>query len=148
MADNSNWRELMGDDRYAALTGIEVVEARPGFAKTRLQLAEKHLNGHGRIQGGVIFTLADYTSALASNMAGIPNTAVTANISYLRGVWGEGVLTAEGKVLKAGRRASFISVDVLNGEGKLVATFQSNTMTVEGVQPILTPEGGIDTITK
>lgn len=130
MADNGNWRELMGDDAYAALTGIEVLEAKPGYAKTRLPVTPKVLNGHGNVHGGAYFTMADYTAALASNMYGVPTIAVNGSISFLRACR-EGQLVAEAKTVKVGRRMTFMTVEIVDTEGKLAATFQSGSISVE-----------------
>ena len=53
-------KEVIHNDRFAKYVGIRLVEVGKGYAVTELTLNENHLNGLDRIQGGVIFTLADY----------------------------------------------------------------------------------------
>ena len=131
MADNSTWREVMGDDVYALrTTGIEVVEAKPGYARTRLPVTPAIMNGHGNVHGGAYFTLADYTAALASNMLGPRNMAVNGSISFLRAVRG-GELIAEARTVKSGKRMSFMTVEIRDASGELAAVFQSSSITVD-----------------
>lgn len=130
MADNNTWREIMGDDVYALeTTGIEVVEAGPGYARTRLPVTPAILNGHGNVHGGAFFTLADYTAALASNMLGTPTAAVNGSISFLRAVR-EGELRAEAKTVKSGRRMTFMTVEVFDGRDRLAAVFHGGSISV------------------
>ncbi len=131
MADNSTWREVMGDDVYALrTTGIEVVEAKAGYARTRLPVTPAIMNGHGNVHGGAYFTLADYTAALASNMLGPRNMAVNGSISFLRAVR-SGELIAEARTVKSGKRMSFMTVEIRDASGELAAIFQSSSITVD-----------------
>ena len=135
MADNSTWREVMGDDVYALrTTGIEVVEAKAGYARTRLPVTPAIMNGHGNVHGGAYFTLADYTAALASNMLGPRNMAVNGSISFLRAVRA-GELIAEARTVKSGKRMSFMTVEIRDASGELAATFQSSSITVDRPRP-------------
>ncbi len=120
---------MMGVDNYANLTGIEVLLAEPGYAKTRLPVKKEILNGHGKVHGGAYFTLADYTAALASNMLGTPTTAINGSISFLKAVR-EGELTAEAKTVKSGKRMTFMTVEIYDDKGNLAAIFQSGAITV------------------
>jgi uncharacterized domain 1 len=130
MTDNSNWREIMGDDAYALkTTGIEVVEVRPGYAKTRLPVTPAIMNGHGNVHGGAYFTLADYTAALASNMLGTPTIATNGSISFLRAVQ-DGELVAEAKTVKSGKRMNFMMVEIFDAAGVLSALFQGSSISV------------------
>ena len=57
-------------DRFAALAGIELLEVSPGYAKVKMPIDERHLNGVSCVHGGAIFTLADFALAVASNSHG------------------------------------------------------------------------------
>jgi hypothetical protein len=39
---------------------MRLLELRPGFAKTCLTVEDRHLDNVGTLQGGAIFTLADF----------------------------------------------------------------------------------------
>ena len=72
------------NDRFAASSGMRLVELRPGFARTSLEIEERHLNSVGIVQGGAIFTLADLAFAMACNSAGKVAVAVSTNLSFLK----------------------------------------------------------------
>ncbi len=118
----SELRKYFAADRFATGIGIELLEVKEGYARARLAVTEGHLNAAGVIQGGAVFTLADYAFAACCNSHGTLALAINANINFLRGVRG-GVLTAEAREEACGRALSTCQVRVTNEEGALVALF-------------------------
>ncbi len=110
------------NDRFARLVGIRLVEAAPGRAVAELELKEDHLNGVDRVQGGVIFTLADYAFAAASNAEGFPTVGVNVNISFFKAPKGP-VIRALAREIQAGKRICGYQVDVLDADDSMVASF-------------------------
>ena len=45
-------------DHFAMDAGIELKEAKPGYAVACVNVIEKHLNAGGVVQGGLLCTLA------------------------------------------------------------------------------------------
>ena len=72
------------NDRFAARNDIELLEVGPGFARAKMTVHPHHWNGVGTVQGGAIFTLADFAFAAASNSHGTVAVAVNVNISFLK----------------------------------------------------------------
>ena len=72
------------NDRFAALIGIEIVKMEFGHAVAKMDISEKHLNGLNMIQGGAIFTLADFAFAVAANASGQETVGLNANIAYFK----------------------------------------------------------------
>ena len=62
--------ELLKNDRFARAAGVEILDIRPGYAKARMKVTEKHLNAGGVCQGGALFTLADLAFAAVANSRG------------------------------------------------------------------------------
>lgn len=61
-------REQFAKDRYATeTTGIEITEVGENFARVELELDERHYNALGNVMGGVLFTMADFAFAVATN---------------------------------------------------------------------------------
>jgi hypothetical protein len=56
LTDTDKARRFLAGDRFAALTGIEIVEAGKGYCKTRMVIEGRHLNAAKVILGGAIFT--------------------------------------------------------------------------------------------
>lgn len=117
-------------DRFAAANGVELIEARPGYARTRLTPDERHRNCVDLVHGGAIFTLAATAFFAAVNSWG--NTALGTNmtISCLKSARG-GTLLAEATEVSRSRRLSTCSVRVTDANGELVALFQGTAFIKE-----------------
>lgn len=114
-------RVYFANDRYAALTGIEILEVRDEYAKTRIVVEDKHLNGNNVVMGGCIYTLADFTFALAANCG--PSESITLNSSIVFNGPAKGkYLYAETEVIKNGRTICNFLVRVTDENERLIAT--------------------------
>jgi acyl-CoA thioesterase len=118
----SELKRFFEGDRFAALVGIELEEVRPGYARARLAVEERHLNGAGVVQGGAIFTLADFTFAAAANSRGRLALAIEAHLTFLRATRA-GSLVAEAREESSSRRLSTCTVRVTDDAGEAVALF-------------------------
>jgi acyl-CoA thioesterase len=119
----SELKRYFEQDRFAAGAGIELVEVREGFARARLTVEDRHLNSAGVIQGGAVFTLADFAFAVACNTHGTLALAVSTHIEFLRGARTGAVLTAEAREESCTRKISTCGIRVTDGDGNLVALF-------------------------
>jgi uncharacterized protein (TIGR00369 family) len=108
----SYFEKIKGQGRQAnpffSLMGIDVVSIGEGNAVLRM------LNGVGWLQGGIFTALSDEAMALAlysllSPREGI--ATISESTSFIRGVR-DGVLIAEGRVIKKGRRVAFAEGEV------------------------------------
>jgi acyl-CoA thioesterase len=115
-------RTFFQGDRFAARNGIELLEVEAGRALARLTLDDRHLNAAGVVQGGAVFTLADFAFAAASNSRGQVALAIEAHVTFLRAVRA-GVLLAEAREESGSRRLSTCTVRVTDEKGGLVALF-------------------------
>jgi acyl-CoA thioesterase len=121
--DLESIRRQFDNDHFAATSGVRLVELRPGFARAVLAVEEKHLNGVGIVQGGAIFTLADFAFGVASNTAGKVAVAISTNLSFLKATR-SGTLYAEASEISRSRRISTCTVRVTDDAADLVALFQ------------------------
>ncbi|MEA2061080.1 MAG: PaaI family thioesterase [Thermodesulfobacteriota bacterium] len=110
------------NDKFAAFVGIRLVKVSPGYALTELELNENHLNGVNMVQGGVIFTLADYAFAAACNAAGCPTIGLSTTISYYRPPTGRKI-KAEAKEISVEKKISGYQVNVMDEDNTVVAAF-------------------------
>ena len=115
-------REFFKDDRYAAFSGIELLEVEPGRAKAKMEIRDMHLNAGNVVQGGAIFTLADLAFAAAVNAYGNLAMSVETSIRYFKGV-GTGTLFAEAKALHVHKKLATFEVTVTNEKEELIASF-------------------------
>ena len=110
-------------DQFAARNNIELIEVRPGFARALMTVQPHHLNGVGTVQGGAIFTLADFAFAAASNSHGTVALAVNVSISFLKAAR-DGQLQAEAREISCNPKLGSYTVEVKNSGGELIAIFQ------------------------
>jgi acyl-CoA thioesterase len=115
-------KEFFKDDRYAVFSGVELLEAEPGRAKTKMEIREMHLNAGNVVQGGAIFTLADLAFAAAANAYGNLAMSIETSIRYFKSVAG-GTLYAEAKIVHLHKKLAVFEVTVTNGKEELIALF-------------------------
>lgn len=109
------------NDRFAKHVGIRLLDISNGYALAELTLNETHLNGLDRVQGGVIFTLADYAFGAASNSQGFPTVGINVNISYYKTPVGK-VIRAEAREISAQNKVCGYQINVTDEDGTLIAT--------------------------
>ena len=115
-------REFFKNDRYAMASGIELLEVEPGRARTKMEIRDMHLNAGNIVQGGAIFTLADFAFAAAVNAYGNFAVSVETSIRYFKGVGG-GTLFAEARVVNGHAKLATFEVRVTNEKEELIALF-------------------------
>jgi len=120
--DTEATKKIFANDRYAALTGVKIIEASTGYCKACLIIEDKHMNAANVVQGGAIFTLADLAFAVASNSHGQLALAINVNISFLKAASVGTLYAVATEVTKPGRLGAY-DVLVTDDEGEIVARF-------------------------
>lgn len=114
-------KEFFAMDRYAMkTTGIEIEAAEEGYAKCSVKIDDRHRGAHGQIMGGVMYTLADFTFAVATNTKDKFTATCTSTINYLS-MAKDDMLIAECKSVKEGRRTVYYETFITDGLENLVA---------------------------
>ena len=121
--DMENIRRCFKNDRFAERTNVELLTLSPGHATAKMVLHPHHLNGLKTIQGGAIFTLADFTFAAAANSHGTVAVAINANITFMKAA-GTGTLWAEAREVSKNFKIGSYLVEVKDDAGDMVAQFQ------------------------
>ncbi|MDR1159311.1 MAG: PaaI family thioesterase [Syntrophomonadaceae bacterium] len=116
-------KEKMSMDYFAALTGIELVLVKPGYAKTKLEIKKKHLNATGVVQGGAVFTLADFALAAATNYDTNVALVIDCQIAFLHPTKEGSTLWAETEQISDSNSLTSYMIKILNEENKLVAQY-------------------------
>ena len=88
-----------------------------------MQLQSHYLNGYGTVQGGAIFTLADFAFAAASNSHGTVAVAVNVSITFMKAAK-HGTLWADAREVSKNPKLGSYTVEVKDDQGDLVALFQ------------------------
>ena len=121
-------RKFFQNDMYATgTTGIEIADARPGYAKVTLKIDERHINAVNRVMGAVYYTMADFAFAVATNYEYDKSATVTlsSQINFLGAAKGK-TLIGEAEVLKDGRATSFYKVHITDELGTKIAEVSTN----------------------
>jgi acyl-CoA thioesterase len=117
------FKQFFKKDKFAAASGIELVECRPGYAKAQVVIREHHLNGANVVHGGLIFTLADFAFAAAVNSYGFVTLSVNASISYFAKS-DNGIITAEAREISRSNRLCTCDINIYGAAGKLLGNFK------------------------
>ena len=116
-------KEFFSQDQFAKHSGIELVSAVPGHAIAQMILRPHHLNAVGSVQGGAIFTLADFAFAAASNAHGKLAVAINVSITFMKAA-STGTLRAEAREISVNPRLGSYTVNVTDDQNALIAVFQ------------------------
>jgi acyl-CoA thioesterase len=117
-----NMKEFFKRDLFCKHCGIELMEVSKGTAKAKMVITPNHLNGVGSVQGGAIFTLADFAFAAASNSHGTVAVAINVSISFVKAV-NKGTLFAHAQETSINPKLATYDVKVTDENGSLIAIF-------------------------
>lgn len=126
MTDLEKAREFFKNDIFATSTsGIVIEEVGDKNAKCSMKIDNRHVNARGTVMGGAIYTLADFTFAVAANYPNPGTVSVVGQISYL-GVAKGDVLYSESHLIKDGRSNCFYNIEITDNLGNKVANVSMN----------------------
>lgn len=113
--------ELNNNDTFCRLNDIRITVISDGYAEAEMVVNDEKLNANNVVQGGAIFTLADFAFAGAANsFEGLRASSMSSTINYLRPGSGT-MLKAVAQVVNRGKRSCLVEVEVFNDSGKPVA---------------------------
>lgn len=120
---STKYHKQFEQDKFAKIAGIKLIEASPGYAKASMEIKENHHNSVGIVHGGALFTLADFTFAVASNSHGRIALAIDAEISFFKAV-STGTLTATAKEISLNNKLGTYLVEIINEKEEQIAHFK------------------------
>lgn len=109
---------------FAQLMGMRLIDIRPNEAVIKIDMRDDLRQPAGVLHGGVTATLIDTAMAFAVITRLAPDeraSTVDLTVHYLRPHF-EGTFTCTGRVVRAGKRIFTVSAEVVNQDGKLIAT--------------------------
>jgi acyl-CoA thioesterase len=127
-------REFFSADRFAQAAGIVVDSAREDRVVCSMEIGDTHRNAGGAVQGGAIFTLADFAFAVHSNLAMLQGAAQgitvgqSCSISFLKSSRGRRLI-AESACLSRGRTMSVYRISVQDDLETPIAEMLGNGFT-------------------
>lgn len=112
--------------------GVDIVEAREGYARVAMTVRPDMLNGHRIAHGGMIFALADTAFAYACNSRNEVTVAQQANIAFLAQAREGDRLFAEAREISLAGRAGVYLVSVRADDNRVIAEFTGLSRTIGG----------------
>lgn len=109
---------------FSKLIGMELVDLQPDVAVISIEMRDDLRQPSGVLHGGVTATLIDTAMAFAvRTRLGLTEATATIDLTvhYLR-PHVTGTFTCTAKVVRAGKRIFTVSADVVNEDGKHIAT--------------------------
>lgn len=100
--------------------GVKTVELSEDRAVSMIEIDENHMNPNKSVHGGVLFTMADALAGTLVCVDGKMHTTISSSMQYASPVMEKGMLIAEAKFIKKGRKISYITVDIKDKTGTLI----------------------------
>jgi len=125
-------RAMLAAEGTGPAWGIEIEEAREGYARIRMRLTPAMLNGHGIAHGGMVFALADTAFAYACNSRNLRSVAAQASIVFLDQAREGELLIAEAREAALVGRSGVTHVGVRTGDGRAIAEFTGFSRSLGG----------------
>ena len=126
--------EMVNTSPYPRHLRMELVSISVDQAVVKLNTEQCHLQPFGIVHGGVLATLVD-TATFWSVFLRLPEDAGLVNIdlklNYLKSI-STGMLTAQGRCIRAGRTINYAEASVKDKKGNLIAHGTSTLMVLPG----------------
>ncbi|HEY5712228.1 MAG TPA: hydroxyphenylacetyl-CoA thioesterase PaaI [Allosphingosinicella sp.] len=125
-------RAMLASEGTGPAWGVEIEEAREGYARIRMRLRPDMLNGHGIAHGGMIFALADTAFAYACNSRNLRTVAAQASIVFLDSAREGEMLVAICEEQALVGRSGVYNAKVRGEGGRAIAEFQGFSRSLGG----------------
>ena len=123
---------LLPPPPIAMLMQMGITALEEGRVEFTCAVDESVYNPIGVVHGGLVCTLLDTVAGCAVHTTlpkGMGYTSIELKVNYLRAVHAtSGPLTAIGRVVKPGRRVAFSEGEILDAQGRTVATASSSLL--------------------
>ncbi len=115
--------KYFGNDTFAKLLGIELIDFSPGRARCSMKITEHHLNGLGTGHGGAIFSLADFAFAVACNSHGTVAVGIKTDMAFVQAAKPGATLYADAVEESRNPKIGTYDVHITDDQGELIAIF-------------------------
>ncbi len=112
-------------DGFVKLAGIEIVEANEKRAVVRAKIDDNHRNANGAVQGGMLYTLADFAFAVLGNYIHPVTVTQVGQISYVKAAYTDEVTATATETVRSGH-TTVSQVVITDKEGQIVCTATFN----------------------
>lgn len=121
MTDLNEIRQFFEKDRFATENGMVIDSVGDMTAVCSMKIDKRHMNAVGNVMGGVYFTLADFTFAVATNHDKPGIVSLSSTITFNAIAKGEKII-CEAKKIKLGRTTCVYEMMLTDENDNLLAT--------------------------
>lgn len=114
-------REFFANDRFATENDMVIDSVGENTATCSMVIGPKHMNAVGAVMGGVYFTLADFTFAVATNHEQSGVVSLNSTINYHSAAKGEKIICTA-KCIKNGKTTCCYEMSLKDDTDRLLAT--------------------------
>ncbi len=118
-------RNFFKKDKFVELAGIEIIEVNETEAVVSAEIKPEHLNANGCVQGGMLYTLADFAFAVLGNFTHPITVTQSGHINYLRPAFTKKIVATAKETERAGRNTIF-EVLIRDEAGQIVCVCNFN----------------------
>lgn len=112
-------------DKFVGLAGIDILETGDDYAVVGAEIGGEHLNAGGAVQGGMLYTAADFAFAVLTNMLHPVTVTQTAAITYIRAAYTSRITATAKEIVRSGHNC-VVEVTVRDDAGNIVCTGSFN----------------------
>ena len=112
-------RKIFAHDKFVQLAGIELEEVNDDGATVTAAIGPQHLNANGSVQGGMLFSVADFAFAVLSNYLHPVTVTQVANFTYVKAAYTDRLRCEAREIVRSGHN-TVAELKVVDGAGNLV----------------------------
>ncbi len=124
MIDLEQTKKFFEGDGFVKLAGIEIVSLDEKKAVVRAKVDDNHRNANGAVQGGMLYTLADFAFAVLGNHLHPITVTQVGQISYVKAAYTNEVTATATETIRVGKTTvSQVVITDEQGQTVCVCTF-------------------------
>jgi len=116
--------ETLEQEPFAQFLGMKLIDIGEGTATAELEVKDHMLNSHGTVHGAILFSLADYVFAAASNSYGKTSVGLSTTMNFMAPGMKGSLLRATAEEEKRNHRTAWYKIRV-ESNGELLATMEA-----------------------
>lgn len=119
-------KEFFKMDRFVCYNGIEIIDCDGERSLVKAAIEDRALNAGDSVQGGMLFTIADFAFAVLANCIHPVTVTSSATITYLAACRDTAFITASSQEISRHRHNCVHEVTVCDDKGKVVCVAMMN----------------------